>query len=110
MGLVTLPMVTANARESSMSLGEILCALARWRTSGVPIIAIVSFIKRADASPMKTMTRRTRESTERVRLNRAQDMREMYPLSSSACPTTNIPKRKSMTSRFIESAASTGEI
>ena len=43
MGLMTLPVVTANASASRSSVGDIPCFRAKYRTSGVPMTAMVSF-------------------------------------------------------------------
>ena len=51
-GLITLPIVIANANVINSILGLILCFLAKSRTIGVPIIANVSFIRNADAMPI----------------------------------------------------------
>src|SRR3989344_7145248 len=50
-GLMTLPMVMAKAKVSNNGFAGRQCFLARSRTIGVPIMAIVSFIKNADAIP-----------------------------------------------------------
>lgn len=59
-GLMTLPIVTANAKERSRSFGEILCFLAKYNMRRVPIMASVSFISKADSRPMLKRTVKTR--------------------------------------------------
>ena len=56
-GLATLPVVIANARANSSSFfGSLDCA-ARPSTSGVPMIASVSFIRSAESTPKPKITR-----------------------------------------------------
>ncbi len=59
MGLMTLPVVIPKAREKSMSLGEIPYFREKRRTSGVPMIARVSFIRTAESSPVENITSKT---------------------------------------------------
>ena len=59
-GLMTLPVVMATASESSRSRGEIFHFVASPSTSGVPIMATVSFIRTAARMPIpKRMTSTT---------------------------------------------------
>ena len=51
-GLATLPIVIAMHKARSSTLGRMPCFFASNRTTGVPMIARVSFIRMADASPM----------------------------------------------------------
>ena len=56
MGLVTLPIVMPNAKVSSMSFAGNLHCFARRRTTGVPMIARVSFIRKAELAPVTSKT------------------------------------------------------
>ena len=51
-GLMTLPEVTPKAKDKRRSLGEMLWDLARYRITGVPIMARVSFIRKAESMPV----------------------------------------------------------
>ena len=51
-GLITLPIVTAKASDSSRILGCVLDFRAKDSTTGVPMIASVSFIKKAEKIPI----------------------------------------------------------
>ena len=66
-GLITLPVVTAKDRVSSSTRPSIRCLPASRSMSGVPTIARVSFISRADARPTPNSTASTRESALRAR-------------------------------------------
>ena len=72
-GLGTLPNVTANARAKSMSFGGRLCFFANASITGVPIIARVSFMRNADASPAPNRMESISASTEPVFLKALYD-------------------------------------
>jgi hypothetical protein len=59
MGLITLPVVIANARVRRRSFLEILHRVARPSTSGVPIMAMVSFMRSAARMPVPKSMRST---------------------------------------------------
>ena len=105
-GLTTLPVVTAKQRVRSRSFVERLCRDASERTIGVPMIARVSFIRKADRIPMEKMIAAIRVGGVCAMPKRREEMWRRYPLLNSASPTTNIPKRKTIISRFIDFAAS----
>ncbi len=109
-GLITLPVVTANAREKSISLGEILYFLEKPRTSGVPIIARVSFIRIAERIPVEKSISKTSWSVDFALETIRFPSQARYPLLLSASPTQNAPKRKRSTSILIAARASSGEI
>ena len=67
-GLTTLPMVTENASANNNSSADISCLRAIRSTTGVPMMASVSFIRMADAQPKPNMMKSIRESTECARL------------------------------------------
>src|SRR3990172_3961145 len=67
MGLATLPIVTAKASESNKALGGIADFLARDRTTGVPMMARVSFISKVDNSPGQKIKKRTRVPSDLAR-------------------------------------------
>ena len=70
MGLMVLPSVTAKHRASSSRRGAMLCSRASRSTSGVPMIARVSFISSAEPIPPPNRISSTRASLLRARPNR----------------------------------------
>ena len=99
MGLMTLPVVMANARQSRSSFGEIMFLRAKSSMMGVPMMARVSFMRTADPIPMVKRMASTSASTDFARPNSLWQMWVRYPESSIACPMINMPKRKKMTSK-----------
>lgn len=63
MGLITLPMVTAKARDRSNGFVDMSNFFAKKITSGVPMIAMVSFIRNAERKPNANNMKRTSSST-----------------------------------------------
>ena len=105
-GLITLPVVMAIASESSRSFGEIFHFVASPSTSGVPMMATVSFIRTAERMPMPKRMMSTTWSGFFAREKRRCAMQERYPLSTIASPTTNMPNRKTITSILMARSAS----
>jgi len=68
-GLITLPIVTEKANASNSSFGRIPVFLAICNTTGVPIIASVSFIRKADSRPAPNNIRSNRLSAVLARRN-----------------------------------------
>ena len=105
-GLITLPVVMATASDRSRSFGEIFHFVASASTSGVPMMAIVSFIRTAERMPMPKRMMSTTWSGFFAREKRRFAVQERYPLSTMASPTTNMPNRKTITSTFMARNAS----
>ena len=61
-GLMTLPVVTPKAKDKRRSFGEMPWDLAMYKTRGVPIIARVSFIRKAERMPVPNRISSTRWS------------------------------------------------
>ena len=109
-GLMTLPVVIAIASESSRSFFEIFHFVASPSTSGVPMMAIVSFIRTAARMPMPKRMKSTTWSGFFAREKKRLATQERYPLSAIASPTINIPNRKTITSGLMARSASSGAI
>lgn len=109
-GLIVLPMVIANASDSNSTLGEIEFLLASRSIRGVPIIAMVSFISRAESSPMLKIIKTTRLFIDLAWPKIELDNLAISPLCTMDSPMTNMQNRKSMMSKLMDLRASAGDI
>ena len=81
---MALPMVIAKQRAKRNTFGGARCSRARSNTNGVPMIASVSFIRKAEAIPMLKIVRKRSFLVVNARWKKVYPRNDRYPDSSSA--------------------------